>query len=186
MSEFRFYERQAAMYTTYHRDWRNRLTHFFGVPAIIFALLVAMGLWRWQVGGYDVSFGMVFGLAVFVLWLVMDVGIALPLMVLLIPILALAEYVARTVPLTTALTIFAVFFIGGWVLQLLGHVYEGRKPALVENLFQIFVAPMFLVAELLFALGLRRTLHDRIEAYVRVRYPDFARESGAPEGVRRA
>jgi uncharacterized membrane protein YGL010W len=38
---------------------------------------------------------------------------------------------------------FAVLFVGGWILQLVGHVFEGRKPALVDNLFQIFVAPIF-------------------------------------------
>jgi uncharacterized membrane protein YGL010W len=184
MTEFRFFERQMAMYTTYHRDWRNRLTHFFGVPAIIFALLVAMGLWRWHIGGYDLSLGVAFALAVFVLWLVMDAGIALPLIVVLVPVLALAEFIAREAPAMTAWTVVAVFFIGGWVLQLLGHVYEGRKPALVENLFQIFVAPMFLVAEPIFALGFRRTLHDRVEACIRARHPGFARESGAPEGAR--
>ena len=184
MTEFRFFERQMAMYTTYHRDWRNRLTHFFGVPAIIFALMVAMGLWRWHIGGYNLSLGVAFALAVFVLWLVMDAGIALPLIVVLVPVLALAEFIASEAPSMTAWTVVAVFFIGGWVLQLLGHVYEGRKPALVENLFQIFVAPMFLVAEPIFALGLRRTLHDRVEACIRAHHPDFARESGTPEGAR--
>jgi uncharacterized membrane protein YGL010W len=184
MKSYRFFERQMAMYTTYHRDWRNRLTHFFGVPAIIFGLLVAAGLWRWHIGGYDLSLGVAVALAVFVLWLAMDVGIALPLIVVLVPVLALAEFIAREAPPMTAWTVVAVFFIGGWVLQLIGHVYEGRKPALVENLFQIFVAPMFLAAEPIFALGLRRTLHDRVEACVRAQYPDFARESETPEGVR--
>ena len=186
MTEFRFFERQMAMYTTYHRDWRNRLTHFFGVPAIIFGLLVAMGLWRWHIGGYDLSLGVAFALAVFVLWLVLDVGITLPLIVLLVPVLVLAEFIAREAPTLTAWTVVAVFFIGGWVLQFLGHVYEGRKPALVENLFQIFVAPMFLVAEVLFALGLRRGLRDRVEACIRAQFPDFAQESEGPEAARRA
>ena len=31
--------------------------------------------------------------------------------------------------------------------------FEGRKPALADNLFQIFVAPIFLAAEVFFALG---------------------------------
>jgi uncharacterized membrane protein YGL010W len=186
MPPFRFFERQMAMYTTYHRDWRNRLTHFFGVPAIVFGILVAAGLWRWHIGGYDLSLGVAVALAVFVLWLVMDIGIALPLIIVMVPVLALAEYIARQADPMTAWTVVAVFFVGGWVLQLLGHVYEGRKPALVDNLFQIFVAPMFLVAEPLFALGLRRSLHDRVEACVRAQYPEFARQSGPPEGARQA
>jgi uncharacterized membrane protein YGL010W len=183
---FGFFERQMAMYTTYHRDWRNRVTHFFGVPAIIFGLLVAMGLWRWHIGGWDLSLGVAFSLAVFVLWLVMDVGIALPLIVVLVPLLALAEYIARDADTGMAWLVVAVFFIGGWVVQLVGHVYEGRKPALVDNLFQIFVAPMFLAAEPIFALGLRRRLRDRVEACIRAQYPEFAGESATSGTPRRA
>jgi uncharacterized membrane protein YGL010W len=58
---------------------------------------------------------------------------------------------------------FAVLFIGGWIFQLVGHVYEGRRPALTDNLFQIFVAPIFLAAEVFFALGWKRRLHDDVQ-----------------------
>jgi uncharacterized membrane protein YGL010W len=58
---------------------------------------------------------------------------------------------------------FAALFIGGWMLQLLGHVYEGRRPALTDNLFQIFVAPIFLCAELFFALGYKPSLHEEVQ-----------------------
>ena len=53
---------------------------------------------------------------------------------------------------------FAMLFVGGWILQLVGHVFEGRKPALADNLFQIFVAPIFLAAEVFFALGYKPQL----------------------------
>ena len=56
-------------------------------------------------------------------------------------------------------TWFAILFVGGWILQLVGHVFEGRKPALADNLFQIFVAPIFLAAEVFFALGYKPRLH---------------------------
>lgn len=174
MTQYRFFERQMATYSTYHRDARNRLTHFFGVPAIIFALLVAMALLRTEIGGTAVSFAMVFSAAVFVLWLVMDFGIAAPLIVLMLPVLVLAEQVARTSTAATSWIVFAVFFVGGWAVQLWGHYYEGRKPALVDNLFQIFVAPMFLTAELLILAGFRKTLHQRVEAYITETYPDYA------------
>lgn len=51
------------------------------------------------------------------------------------------------------LSLFAGLFVGGWILQLVGHVFEGRRPALADDLFQIFVAPIFLAAEVFFALG---------------------------------
>ena len=174
MQTYSFFERQMAMYTTYHRDWRNRLTHFFGVPAIIFGLMVAMAAWQWQIGGVQLSLAITFAAAVFVMWMVMDVGIALPLVILLLPVLVLAEVVARTGSPALIWGLAGVFFVGGWALQLWGHAYEGRKPALVDNLFQIFVAPLFLTAETIFAMGFRKKLHDNVEAYIREHYPDYA------------
>ena len=56
-----------------------------------------------------------------------------------------------------------MLFVGGWILQLVGHVFEGRKPALVDNLFQIFVAPIFLCAEVFFALGYKPRLHTAMQ-----------------------
>jgi uncharacterized membrane protein YGL010W len=58
---------------------------------------------------------------------------------------------------------FGVLFVGGWILQLVGHVFEGRKPALTDNLFQVFVAPIFLCAELFFALGYKPRLHAELQ-----------------------
>jgi uncharacterized membrane protein YGL010W len=55
-------------------------------------------------------------------------------------------------------TAFAVLFIGGWALQFLGHHYEGKRPALLDNIFQGFIGPMFLVAETLVASGYRADL----------------------------
>jgi len=58
---------------------------------------------------------------------------------------------------------FAVLFVGGWILQLVGHVFEGRRPALADNLFQIFVAPIFLAAEVFFALGYKPRLREQVQ-----------------------
>jgi len=58
---------------------------------------------------------------------------------------------------------FVLLFVGGWILQLVGHVFEGRKPALADNLFQIFVAPIFLAAEVFFALGYKPQLHHKVQ-----------------------
>ena len=60
-------------------------------------------------------------------------------------------------------TWFGVLFVGGWILQLVGHVYEGRRPALADNLFQIFVAPIFLAAEAFFALGYKPGLQEAVQ-----------------------
>jgi uncharacterized membrane protein YGL010W len=55
---------------------------------------------------------------------------------------------------------FLVLFVGGWVLQFLGHHYEGKRPALLDNIFQAFIGPMFLVAEAMVVMGHRKDLAD--------------------------
>jgi uncharacterized membrane protein YGL010W len=67
---------------------------------------------------------------------------------------------------------FGVLFVGGWILQLVGHVFEGRRPALADNLFQIFVAPIFLAAEVFFALGYKPQLHERVVQLSRAHMAD--------------
>ena len=39
-----------------------------------------------------------------------------------------------------------------------GHAFEGRRPALADNLFQAFIGPMFIMTEVLMMLGFRRDL----------------------------
>jgi uncharacterized membrane protein YGL010W len=57
----------------------------------------------------------------------------------------------------------ATHFVGGWILQLIGHWFEGKRPALVDNIWQIFVAPLFLMVEALAPLGFKRDLLRRAE-----------------------
>ena len=61
----------------------------------------------------------------------------------------------------------AVFLIS-WIAQFVGHgVFEGRAPALLDNLVQaLFLAPFFVWMEILFSLGYRPELKARVERAV--------------------
>ncbi|MCP5368077.1 MAG: DUF962 domain-containing protein [Hyphomicrobiales bacterium] len=155
---------QMAMYSAYHRDWRNKATHFVGVPAIAFSLLVALGwIQLFDLDGLAITGGLVFAVVVMTSWVLLDRGVGLATTLAFLPLVLIADAVS-TLDRTTGLTVFALFFVGGWVVQLLGHAFEGRKPALMDNLLQIFIAPTFLAAEVLFALGLCHPLRDAVEA----------------------
>lgn len=155
-----FFARQLGIYAGYHRDFRNRATHFIGIPAIIFSIMVPLALVP--------AFGGVSGAAVMMVlavagWMALDVTIGIAMLVLMVPFLFIAEWIARTYGATTAWIVFAVFFVGGWIFQLVGHVWEGRRPALLDNLFQGFIGPMFIMAEALMALGLKQDLKAVID-----------------------
>jgi uncharacterized membrane protein YGL010W len=159
-------EQQMSFYAAYHQDPRNKASHFVGVPMIIFGLFIALGWARLEVGGVTLTAAMLLAAAVLVWYFLLDVPLALALLALNALLLYLADRVA-TQPLAAGAVWFLVFFGGGWVIQLVGHVWEGRKPALVDNFFQIFVAPIFLAAEAFFALGYKPALHAAVQKRAR-------------------
>lgn len=65
-----------------------------------------------------------------------------------------------------------------WILQFVGHgVFEGRAPALLDNLVQaFFLAPFFVWIEVLFMLGYRPQLKARIDKAVAVEVEKFRKE----------
>jgi len=155
-----------ALYAAYHRDPRNRLTHFFGVPIIIFSLFIALSYARFDLFGLPVNGAVLLVAAVGLHYLRLDVPIGTTLVVLMIPLLMLAAWVTTAQPVPVGIAAFLATFIGGWAIQLLGHKFEGNRPALTQNFFQTLVAPLFLTAEAFFALGLRRELRNRVERLV--------------------
>lgn len=159
-------EQQMSVYLRYHRNPWNRLTHFFGVPIIIFALFIPFGWLRVPLGGFEVTGAQVFAGVVLVYYFLLDVPLALAMAVFIALVLYEADRMSL-LPWQTSGLWFLATFIGGWVLQLIGHIFEGRKPALTDNFFQIFIAPIFLMAELFFALGYKKDMLRRTEDLAR-------------------
>ena len=172
-----------AFYGCYHRDRRNRLTHFVGVPAIIFAVLIPLSLGTVTLGGFDATPAMIWAVVMTLYYIKLDVAIGLAMGLLFVPLLWAAGAVAAhgTLP---ALEIFAAVFVAGWIVQLIGHWFEGNKPALTANLFQTLVSPIFLTAELFFALGLKHGLQEEVERRIVTR--DFPGAEITLKGARHA
>lgn len=148
------FERQLAIYASYHRDHRNRATHFIGIPAIVLSLLLILALW--QPGG--ISGAWIVGALAALGWIALDAAVGLAMAVVLVPMILLSNWFVGSCGSTPTGWLFAILFVGGWVFQLVGHAFEGRRPALMDNLFQAFIGPMFIMAEVLMMLGLRRDL----------------------------
>lgn len=168
------FERQMAMYATYHRDPRNRATHFIGIPAVIVAIMVPRALGRFSVAGAEFSWAAVAAAIAFAIWLALDRPIGAATALFLVPALLIGEWIGASFKTATAWWIFTGLFVGGWIFQLWGHVFEGRRPAFLSNLFQALIGPMFLIAEIFFALGLRRQLRGRVESIIAECYPEYA------------
>ena len=155
-------EEQMSFYAAYHQDARNKATHFVGVPLIAFSLMIALGWLRADLEGFSVSAALVVTSLLLLYYLLLDLPLGLASCVLFGLMLWGADGLSQA-PLGASLAWFFALFVGGWALQLWGHVFEGRKPALVDNLFQVFVAPIFLAAEVFFALGYKPKLHLAVQ-----------------------
>lgn len=151
-----------ASYGRFHRDPRNRLTHYFGVPAIIYAILIPPALYVSLVLGVRIGLDRLIVAVAVVGYLSVDLRLGLALGVVLTVLAGAAEATAAAGS-AAALTVAGIVFVLGWALQLAGHRLEGNRPALLTNLAHVLIAPLFLVAELGFSLGLRRSLRDGIE-----------------------
>jgi uncharacterized membrane protein YGL010W len=156
-----------VQYARYHRDPRNIATHLVGIPMIVlgigvllshpaiplnpgsawvltpgWALWAAAALWYATRGGVLITGSVI-----------VANGLAM----------ALSHWIAdQAGPQWVAWG--AALFLVGWVIQFIGHYYEGRKPAFVDDLIGLLVGPMFVCAEVLFALRMCRGTRETIEA----------------------
>ncbi len=153
-------------YAEYHRDRRNILTHFVGVPMIVLGVLVLLSMPRFAVGAATLTPALV----VFVLataWYLTRGQLALGLAVSLVNgvLLVLAQPLSAGNWLAGGLGWGLGLFVVGWAIQYIGHWYEGRKPAFADDIVGLLVAPMFVVLEALSTLGLFTGLIAEIEAH---------------------
>ena len=162
-SPFRPATELMVQYARYHRDRRNIATHFFGIPLIVFAIGVFLARAQFELGQVRFTPAEVLWLAS-TLWYLTRGNLLLGLATSVLNgvLIALAHpFADGSTGSWMACGLFT--FVTGWVLQFVGHYYEGRKPAFVDDLVGLLVGPMFVTGEALFAAGLCRPLAEEIE-----------------------
>ena len=154
---------QLAQYATYHRDRRNIATHLVGIQMILLALQVLLSRPVLADAGVPVTPALILTAITALYYLRLDRPLGALMALLMAAGLALAWPLASQ---STPLWLWSGLglFVLGWVIQFVGHFWEGRKPAFADDLMGLVIGPLFVVAEVVFALGGRRALHDAITA----------------------
>mgnify|MGYP000432132304 CR=1 FL=1 len=143
-----------SRYAAYHRDRRNIATHFVGIPLIVFAVGALLARPAYAAGGVALTPAMALWLLT-TLWYLSRGNVALGLATSLVNLaLILGAAPLGGLPTGAWLAWSLGLFVVGWAFQFVGHYYEGRKPAFVDDLRGLLVGPMFVVAEALFGLVL--------------------------------
>ena len=151
-------------YAAYHRNQRNIITHLIGIPMIVIALEILLSRPTWFIANLPISPAIIVSALAALFYLKLD----RPLGVLMTLLLGLAVWLGSTVALLEThlwLSWGIGLFIVGWIFQFIGHYFEGRKPAFVDDIMGLAIGPLFVVAEVVFMLGLKKELHREIEAH---------------------
>ena len=148
-----------CQYAEYHRDRRNIVTHFIGIPLIVWSIGILLS--KPAIGGVSLAW-IVWALAT--AWYLTRGNLALGVATSVVNALlvGLGQPFAP-LPVGLLLAWGVGVFVVGWVFQFVGHYYEGRKPAFVDDLVGLLVGPMFVVGEWLFSIGWGQTLQEEIE-----------------------
>jgi len=146
-----------AEYSADHQDPFNRLMHSICVPLIAIALIGLL----WAIPVPEAlstpapwaNFGTLAltGLTAYYLRLAPRLGLGMLLAgLMMVPLLAATE----RLPVPLWLTALVVFTLG-WIGQFIGHYVEGRRPSFFRDLRFLLIGPLWVLAKLYAALGVR-------------------------------
>ncbi|MWV28279.1 DUF962 domain-containing protein [Aurantiacibacter rhizosphaerae] len=154
--------KSLSSYREYHRDHRNVATHAVGIPMIVFGVEILLSRPVWVTEFFTLTPAVVATVAAAFYYLKLDrqLGGAMALILIVLAWLGLQIAQGSTVLwLGSGIGLFVV----GWIFQLVGHKFEGRKPAFIDDLRSLLIGPIFVLAEALFALGMLDELKRELE-----------------------
>jgi len=136
-------DRLFEQYGEYHRNPANKAIHWVCVPLIVWSILGMV----WSASPLAAYVAIAAAL-VFYAWLSLALAAGM-LVVLALMLLPLGFLGSRTFEVCLAV------FVAAWIGQFIGHVFEGRRPAFLEDLRSFLIAPAWLLGYLYRRLGLK-------------------------------
>lgn len=152
-----------TQYAEYHRNTRNIISHFIGIPLIVLSVAALLSRPSFDIAGFTASPAVFVAVIASLFYLKLDLALGIIMTVLMALSVMFGHSVAGE---ATAywLVVSIGCFVVGWIIQFIGHVFEKRKPAFVDDIMGLAIGPLFVVAELIFLLGFRKTLKSEIES----------------------
>jgi len=152
-----------SQYAAYHRDRRNVATHFVGIPMIVVAVAILLSRPQWELVGLFISPAVFLAVLSGVFYLRLDRVLGVLMCVLLLMALWIGDKVANLGTFSWLVSGIGLFVVG-WMCQFVGQCYEGRKPAFIDDIVGLIVGPLFVLVEVLFLLGMQKTLEQDIKS----------------------
>lgn len=156
-------ETLLIQYARYHRDRRNIRIHLVGIPLIVFAICVLLARPSFSLLGVTLTPAWIVW-ALTAVWYLTRGNVVLGLAVTLVnAVLTVMAHAVADGSTMQWLGWGIGAFVIGWIVQAVGHYFEGRKPAFIDDVIGLLTGSMFITAEVLFALGWGQALKAEIE-----------------------
>ncbi|KAK4507432.1 hypothetical protein PRZ48_001167 [Zasmidium cellare] len=177
-------EKQLLFYGAYHHDPVNVGIHIIFVPILLLTGFLfatntpALPTPDWLTVPYlPLNLGTITCTLYSSLYILMEPVAGAMLAPILLGGTAYANHLTSTYGMKANYIAIGVHIVS-WLVQFVGHgVFEGRAPALLDNLVQaIFLAPFFVWLEVLFMLGYRPELKARLDSNVEKEIAKFRSE----------
>ncbi|KAI5296189.1 hypothetical protein KEM52_005259 [Ascosphaera acerosa] len=173
-------ERQFSFYGAYHTNPVNVAIHIVCVPIIMMTAFQFTTLPYAKLPALEAAVPnplaaylpldicTVSAILYSILYAVMEPVAGSVLGVIVMGLAAIAHSLTDTLGGALATKVCVVVHVVCWIAQFIGHgVYEGRAPALLDNLVQaLFLAPIFVWLEVLFMCGYRPALKARVDRVI--------------------
>lgn len=135
------FERALDDYATYHKNPKNKVTHYVGIPMIVYTVVVFLRMVQGPtVGGIVLDGALIAMVPTAIFYISLNVGTGLGMTLVLSLFYLAAPFISWPIALTV--------FILGWVFQFIGHHYEGQSPAFFKNATHLLIGPLWILNDL--------------------------------------
>lgn len=154
-------ERLLSQYAAYHLDRKNVLTHFVGIPLIVFSIMCLTARVGLMISGFELTLALLLSIASVIYYLSLDKIFGLIMLLVFAVTYPLALMIAKMSLMSWLIWSVGIFVVG-WIIQFIGHYYEKKKPAFMDDVIGLAIGPLFVLAEFVFLLGFRKELEQRM------------------------
>lgn len=156
-------EKSLSQYAAYHLDHKNIMTHFVGIPLIVFSIMCLTARAGVMFGEFEFTLAMLLMVVSIIYYISLDRIFGLIMLVVYAVAYPFAYKIAQ-LDLGIWLSLSIGIFVIGWLFQFVGHFYEKKKPAFMDDMIGLAIGPLFVLAEMVFMLGFRKDIEQRMLA----------------------
>ncbi|MBG77413.1 MAG: hypothetical protein CL570_00060 [Alphaproteobacteria bacterium] len=155
---------QAQLYGRYHTKRITWYTHMAGIPLLFLSAFMLLGFIHIVIPNVlDIRIAEIVAIALLVYYFRLEWRLAFVVTPIFIVLLYISSLFTYAGPSAFSLWATLIFFLLGCVLQLIGHILEGKRPAFTHNLWHSLISPLFLTAEVFFMMGWMPKLERSIQ-----------------------